>query len=178
MAADRRCAGHDPAVNPHQVREMRDPAFVSNKPTLGMGQVYRDASAEAKRRGDRRVSTEHIALAMLVDPDSETARAVGVSLESARAALDTQDREALTSVGIEVINNPPVISGRLGERLRLTPAGRGVFAGLRREAGGERLGVKHVLLALLSRERPDPAAELFHAIGVDRTEARNRLQQT
>ena len=42
--------------------------MVSNKPRLGMGQVYREASAEAKRRGDRRVSTEHIALAMLVDP--------------------------------------------------------------------------------------------------------------
>ena len=88
--------------------------MVSNQPRLGMGQVYRQASAEAKRRGDRRVSTEHIALAMLVDPDSETARALGVSLASARAALDTLDREALTSVGIEVINNPPSISGRRG----------------------------------------------------------------
>jgi ATP-dependent Clp protease ATP-binding subunit ClpA len=152
--------------------------MLGNQPRLGMGQVYRRASAEAKRRGDRRVSTEHIALAMLVDPDSETARALGVSLESARAALDTLDREALRSVGIEVINNPPSISGRKGERVRLTPAGRGVFTGLRREAGGERLGVKHVLLALLSHERPDPAAELFHAIGVDRTQVSNRLRAT
>jgi ATP-dependent Clp protease ATP-binding subunit ClpA len=150
--------------------------MLSNKPRLGMGQVYREASAEAKRRGDRRVSTEHIALAMLVDPDSETARALGISLESARAVLETLDREALTSVGIDVINDPPVISGRVGERLRLTPAGRAVFTGLRREGGGERLGVKHVLLALLSRERPDPAAELFHTVGVDRTQVRNRLR--
>ena len=151
--------------------------MVSNQARLGMGQVYRQASAEAKRRGDRRVSTEHIALAMLVDPDSETARALGISLESARAVLETLDREALISVGIDVINNPPVISGRVGE-LRLTPAGRAVFTGLRREAGGERLGVKHVLLALLSRERPDPAAELFHAIGVDRAQVGNRLRAT
>lgn len=42
---------------------------------------------------------------------------------------------------------------------------------------GERLGIKHVLLALLSRERPDPAAELFHALGVDRTDVRNRLRE-
>ena len=152
--------------------------MLSTQPRLGMGQVYRHASAEAKRRGDRRVSTEHIALAMLVDPDSETARALGVSLESARAALDTLDREALTSVGIEVINNPPSISGRKGERVRLTPAGRGVFTGVRWEAGGERLGVKHVLLVLLSHERPDPAAGLFHAIGVDRTQVGNRLPAT
>jgi ATP-dependent Clp protease ATP-binding subunit ClpA len=157
---------------------MRDPTMVSDKPRLGMGQVYRQASAEAKRRGDRRVSTEHIALAMLVDPDSETARALGVSLESARAALETLDREALRSVGIDVSANPPAISGRMGERLRLTPAGRAVFTGLRREAAGERLGVKQVLFALLARERPDPAAELFHAIGVDRTQIRNRLRET
>lgn len=150
--------------------------MVSNQPRLGMGHVYREASAEAKRRGDRRVSTEHIALAMLVDPDSETARALGVSLESARAALETLDREALTSVGIDVIANPPPISGRMGERLRLTPAGRAVF-GLRREAAGERLGVKEIVFALLERERPDPAAELLHAIGVDRTQVRNRLRE-
>ena len=149
--------------------------MVGNQPRLGMGHVYREASAEAKRRGDRRVSTEHIALAMLVDPDSETARALGVSLESARAALETLDREALTSVGIDVIANPPPISGRMGERLRLTPAGRAVF-GLRREAAGERLGVKEIVFALLERERPDPAAELFHAVGVDRTQVRNRLR--
>lgn len=150
--------------------------MVGNQPRLGMGHVYREASAEAKRRGDRRVSTEHIALAMLVDPDSETARALGVSLESARAALETLDREALTSVGIDVIANPPPISGRMGERLRLTPAGRAVF-GLRREAAGERLGVKEIVFALLERERPDPAAELLHAIGVDRTQVRNRLRE-
>jgi hypothetical protein len=55
---------------------------------------------------------------------------------------------------------------------------RAVFTGLRREAAGERLGVKQVLFALLARERPDPAAELFHAIGVDRMQVRNRLRET
>ena len=151
--------------------------MVGNQPRLGMGHVYREASAEARRRGDRRVSTEHIALAMLVDPDSETARALGVGLESARAALETLDREALTSVGIDVIANPPPISGRMGERLRLTPAGRAVFTGLRREAAGKRLGVKEIVFALLERERPDPAAELLHAIGVDRTQVCYRLRE-
>jgi len=151
--------------------------MVSNKPRFGLGRVYRDASAEAKRRGDRRVGTDHIALAMLADPDSVTARALGLSLASARTALEALDREALASVGIDVSVNVPAISGRVNERLRLTPAGRAVFTGLRREAVGKPLGVKHVLLALLSRERPDPAAELFHALGVDRTAARNRLQE-
>ena len=115
------------------------------------------------------------ALAMLADPDSVTARALGLSLASARTALEALDREALASVGIDVSVNVPAISGRVNERLRLTPAGRAVPG----SAGGGRrtAGVKHVLLALLSRERPDPAAELFHALGVDRTEVRNRLQE-
>ena len=43
--------------------------MVSSKSRFGLGRVYRDAGAEAKRRGDRRVGTDHIALAMLADPD-------------------------------------------------------------------------------------------------------------
>ncbi len=33
-------------------------------------------------------------------------------------------------------------------------------------------------LALLARQRPDPAAELFDALGVDRAEVRRRLRET
>ncbi|WP_425518082.1 Clp protease N-terminal domain-containing protein [Polymorphospora rubra] len=42
-----------------------------------MGQVYLDANAEAVRRGDRRVGTDHVVLALLADRDSVTARALG-----------------------------------------------------------------------------------------------------
>jgi hypothetical protein len=49
---------------------------------------------------------------------------------------------------------------------------------VRKHANGERLGVQHVLLALLARPRPDPAAELFDALGVDRAEVRQRLRET
>jgi hypothetical protein len=48
---------------------------------------------------------------------------------------------------------------------------------LRKEvAKGDRLGIQHVLLALLCLQRPDPAAELLDALKVDRVEARRRLQ--
>jgi ATP-dependent Clp protease ATP-binding subunit ClpA len=143
-----------------------------------MGQVYLDANEEAKRRGDRRVGTEHIALALLRDPDSSTARALGVSLSSARTALEDLDRQALAALGIEASPVGPVLPGREKDRLRLTPAGREVFTGLRRTAAGERLGVKHVLVALLARQRPDPAAELFAALGVDAGQVRARLDQS
>lgn len=68
---------------------------------FGMGRVYLAAAAEARRRGDRRVSTEHVALALLTDPDSETARALGVSLGAARTALQDLDSKALASLGID-----------------------------------------------------------------------------
>ena len=141
---------------------------------FGMGRVYLDALAEARRRGDRRVGTDHIALAMLCDPDSDTARALGFSLDSARTALQTLDSEALATLGIDAPFVEVATATRTRERLSLTPAGRAIFTGLRR-AAGERRGPKHVLLALLAQQRPDPAAELFDALGVDRDVVRARL---
>jgi ATP-dependent Clp protease ATP-binding subunit ClpA len=140
-----------------------------------MGRIFLDAAAEARRRGDRRVSTEHVALAMLSDPSSVTARALRVDLVSARAVLNDLDRAALATVGIEASFNGPVLPGRANERLRLTPSARAIFSGLRREADGERLSIRHVLLALLRREPPDPAAELFDTLGIDRDAVRDRL---
>lgn len=144
---------------------------------FGLGRVYRDATTEAKRRGDRRVGTEHLAMALMTDPESVTAQALGVSLSAARDALRALDRQALASVGIDADYTGQVLPGREGERLRLTPAARAVFTGLRKEVtNGERLGIQHVLLALLSRTRPDPAAELLDALDVDRPAARRRVQ--
>ena len=55
---------------------------------FGFGRIMLDANAEARRRGDRTVGTEHLALALLADPDSMTARALGVSVADARAAIE------------------------------------------------------------------------------------------
>lgn len=144
---------------------------------FGLGIVYANAGEEARRRGDRRVGTEHIALALLRDPQSPPAQALAVSLPEARAALEELDRQALAALGIGA---EPVGREKTGgdkERLRLTPAGREVFTRLRRVAAGERLGGKHVLLALLTSDRPDPAAELFSALGIDAAQVRARLDQ-
>jgi ATP-dependent Clp protease ATP-binding subunit ClpA len=65
--------------------------MLSTAQRFGLGRVYRDATAEARRRGDRRVGTEHLALALLADPESVTARALGVSLTAARDALRALD---------------------------------------------------------------------------------------
>ncbi|GAB3209450.1 Clp protease N-terminal domain-containing protein [Marinactinospora thermotolerans] len=149
--------------------------MVRTKPQSGMGQVYLDANTEALRRGDRKVSTEHVLLALLTDPGSATARALGVSLDAAREALENLDRDALASAGVHAASAGPVFPGRERDRLPLTPAAKAVFTGLGEQAGRERIGLQHVLLGLLSRRRPDPAAVLLDALGVDRTAVRARL---
>ena len=51
------------------------------------------AREEARRRGDRRVGTEHLVLGLLREP--EIARLLGCDLEAAREALDAMDHDAL-----------------------------------------------------------------------------------
>ncbi|MEU6641672.1 Clp protease N-terminal domain-containing protein [Saccharomonospora sp. NPDC046836] len=147
------------------------------KPQVGMGQVYLDANAEAVRRGDRKVGTEHVLLALLGDPGSVTGQALGVSLIEAREVLERLDRDALASVGVQAAYAGPVFPGREDDRLPLTPAAKTVFTGLRTQAGRDRIGVHHVLLGLLARTGPDPAAVLLDALGVERPAVRARLGQ-
>lgn len=143
---------------------------------VGMGTVYLDANAEALRRGDRRVGTEHLVLAVLSDPDSPAARALGTDLATAREALAALDRQALAAIGLSLPPGQPVLAGNEKDRVKLTPAARAVFTGLRAHAAGRRLGVHHVLLGLLRLRAPDPAAVLLDRLGVDRPAVRRRLE--
>ena len=151
--------------------------ITTSRTRFGLGRIYLSATSEARRRGDRRVGTEHLLLAVLVDADSVPARAFGVSSTTARDALQTMDDIALASLGITAGElGRAVIPGHERDRLRLTPAARAVFTGLRRRAGEDRIAVGHVLLTLLDGVRPDPAAELIDALGVDRDGVRERLR--
>ena len=147
----------------------------ATKQNVGMGRVVMDATQEARRRGDRRIGSDHLLLALLTDEDSVTARAVGVDLSTARGALVELDRRALASVGIDIPVTDTGLTAWRRERLMLSPSAKAVFTGLRTRAKGERLGVQHVLLSVLSLQHPDPAADLLDALGVDRAEVRRRL---
>jgi ATP-dependent Clp protease ATP-binding subunit ClpA len=142
--------------------------------------VLTSAAEEARRRGDRRLGTDHILLGLLAAADSPAARALGLSLAEARAASDALDLAALAAVGIEV--------EFLGEGARATPGRRmppltsGSRAVVKRAIEEARpyksrrtIETGHLLLALLVLERPDPAAELLHALGVDPVAVRKRL---
>ncbi|GAA1088267.1 Clp protease N-terminal domain-containing protein [Nocardiopsis metallicus] len=147
----------------------------------GLGQVYLDASTEALLRGDRKVGTEHVLLALLRDEGSAPARALGtgagVDLASARRALEHLDGQALAALGITPHSPGPVLPGRASDRLSLTPAAKAVFKGLRAEAGKESIGLGHVLRGLLNRTRPDPVCALLDALDVDRDAIRARLEE-
>jgi ATP-dependent Clp protease ATP-binding subunit ClpA len=140
--------------------------------------VVKWALEEARRRGDRRVGTEHLLLGLLRDAGSGAARALGSDLVAARAALDTLDRAALASIGLDLgaASPPYLVASR--KRPPLTSAARAVLSRAIKEAAytkARRPTSKHMLLAILTCEQPDPAAELMAKLGIDPAVVRDRM---
>ncbi len=150
--------------------------------------VYIDAREEARRRGDRKVGTEHLILGLLREP--VLAQAFGCDLQTARDKLDAMDHDALAAVGIgaafkappipieEPIKRPsrPTLKAVLRDRLPMTPAAKTALEESWKERRrGRHVPLQQVLLTVLELDPPDPAAELIAALGVDRAAARQRL---
>ena len=150
--------------------------------------TYIDAREEARRRGDRKVGTEHLILGLLREP--VLAQALGCDLQTARAALDAMDHDALAAVGLgaafnappipidEPISRPsrPALKAVLRDRLPMTPAAkRALEDSYKERRRGHDIRPQQVLLTVLELDPPDPAAELIAALGVDRAAARQRL---
>jgi ATP-dependent Clp protease ATP-binding subunit ClpA len=142
--------------------------------------VLTSAAQEARRRGDRRLGTDHLLLGLLHDTDSGMTQALGVDLEMARSASDSLDRVALEAVGVKVAklgDSPPSAFAR--RHLPLTSGARAVLKSSvdqTRRAKRPHLETRDFLVALLDRARPDPAAELLEALGIDRSQVRGRLE--
>jgi ClpA/ClpB-like protein len=146
--------------------------------------TYMWASEEARRRGDRRAGTDHLVLGLLQEPTIEAL--LDVSLQQARDAMESLDREALGAVGLgpgvdapplpmRQVPNRPTIKGLIG-RLRATPAAKRVL----QEAGkpmrrGKHITARQVLIRILELQPPDPAAVLLSALGVNTSDLRRRL---
>ncbi|HEV7979998.1 Clp protease N-terminal domain-containing protein [Amycolatopsis sp.] len=132
--------------------------------------VVTAALEEARRRGDRRLGTEHLFLGLLHDPDS--AKALGVELESARAALDILDHEALKAIGLD-LGEPQSTALRRHPPLKLSALTSGARAVLDQAvkattAKTRHTGPEYLLRALLTCEPPDVVAELITRLDVDR----------
>lgn len=156
----------------NRVAKARDQRY---GPEYNFGATYYDARDEAIRRGDRAIGTEHLVLALLIDPASPAARALGCDLDSARRALDELDIRALAAIGVQPGITAGPVAVRTSGRLRLTPAAKAVFTGIRDARKNRGAGPGIVLSALLDLPRPDPAAELLAVLGVDPRVARERF---
>jgi hypothetical protein len=151
--------------------------------------TYIHAREEARRRGDRRVGTEHLVLGLLHETD--LAGMLGCDLDAAREALDAMDRDALGAIGIDTaLGAPPVPTrepalggGRasfkavLTDRLPMTPVGKRVLEAAGKDVRPGRWDPRRILIALLSLTAPDPGAALLDALGVDRRAVSERLDQ-
>ena len=144
------------------------------------------AGEEARRRGDRRVGTDHILLALLEDPSIDAV--LGVSLQQARQALESLDHEALAALGLGPGADAPALPMRAvpkkprirdiaqKDRLRMAPAAKKVLEEASKP-NSRRLYVtaQQVLAQILTLQPPDPAAALLGALGVNTSEVQRRL---
>ena len=73
---------------------------IASPQTLHVWALYLRASEEARRRGDRRVGTDHLVLALLQEPSIELI--IGTTLERARHVLASLDRDALAVLDLDV----------------------------------------------------------------------------
>ncbi|MFI6098383.1 Clp protease N-terminal domain-containing protein [Lentzea sp. NPDC051213] len=134
------------------------------------------AQAEAQRRGDRRLSTEHLLLGLLHEPAA--VEVLGVDVVAARAGLDSLDRAALAAIGINTGDFHPTVVPAATKRPPLTTAARAtVFRALKPtpRAKASHPTAEQFVLALLANDRPDPAADLLAHLGVDTEAVRARL---
>ena len=154
--------------------------------------TYIDAREEARRRGDRKVGTDHLILGLLREP--VVVQALGCDLQTARDALDAMDHDALATVGLGAaftappipIDEPvkrqsrPTFKAVLRDRLPMTPAAKTAleksYKEIRRAHHPPQIAAELVvLLDVLELEPPDPAAGLIAALGVDRAAVQQRL---
>jgi len=122
--------------------------------------TYIAAREEARCRGDRRVGTEHLLLALLLEPDL--------------ASVLGEEPVPAPRTGLA---RRPTLKAVLQGRLPLTPTAKKAlevsWKATRR--GRLQLGETYLLASLLELERPDPAAELLAHLGIDQATARKRL---
>jgi hypothetical protein len=148
--------------------------------------IYLRASEEARRQGDRRTGTAHLLLALLEDPSIEVV--LGVSLQQARQALESLDREALGALGMGPGTDAPTLPMRAvpkkprirdimqKDRLRMAPAAKKVLEEASKTNRRKlQLTAQQVLAQILTLQPPDPAAVLLGALGVNSSEVRRRL---
>jgi hypothetical protein len=148
--------------------------------------LYLQAGEEARRRGDRRTGTDHLLLALMEDPSIEDV--LGVTLQQARLAQESLDRDALGTVGLGSGADAPELPMRAvpkkprfrdiaqKDRIRMTPAAKKALEdSSKRNRRRIMVTAQQVLAEILELQPPDPAAVLLQALGVNAPEIRSHL---
>jgi hypothetical protein len=138
--------------------------------------VVRRATDEARFRGDRRVGTDHILLALLAD--SFGTEVIGVGLAEGRESARSLDLRALEAIGVPSAGLYPHDAVRTAGYLPFSAGARDILRRTVQLSAAERarqIGIRHLLAAVLEREGPDPAMAMLAELGVDRKLARERL---
>ncbi len=144
-----------------------DRAVAFDRFTPRAREVLRLAAEEARRLGHGEVRTEHLLLALFVDPDSLAAFALaGAGIDGAAVASRVEATVPASSPGPK------------GE-LPFTPATLDLLRAAVEEAlafGHNYIGTEHQLLGLF-RLPDDPAAAILTELGADRDDLRRRVTE-
>ncbi|MGV9304338.1 MULTISPECIES: Clp protease N-terminal domain-containing protein [Streptosporangiaceae] len=138
--------------------------------------VVAHAPAEARRRGDRRIGTEHLLLGVL--HEAEAAQALGADVESARSALAVLDDAALAAIGVDARGVERAMISAPSKRMPFTSGAKAALSRalvVARRSRARRVTAVHLLVGLLDGDRTDPASDVLTELGVDRVTARARL---
>jgi ATP-dependent Clp protease ATP-binding subunit ClpA len=76
--------------------------------------VFEAAKEEAQMRGQNRVGSDHLLLALLREPEGVASRVLGMDVDQGRHALEQLDARALAAVGVQASEVPPAASSAPG----------------------------------------------------------------
>ena len=100
---------------------------------------------------------------------------------AAHDAADQLDRTALAAIGLTLGESQPARTALGRHAPLMTAGGKTVIQQALAKAAAEKartITSRHLLLALLDRHEPDPAATLLAALSIDQPALRSRLAAT
>lgn len=146
--------------------------------------VLRASRQASEVRFDDHMGTEHLLLGV-VEGGAEGSQLMEVSTDDVRRALDELDQQALGAVGVAV--SLESLPEPVPRRKRHVPFTSGAKQCLKRslevavEMGSGYISVEHLVAAIASGDRRDPAVRVLIHLGIDPVEleldARKALQR-
>jgi ATP-dependent Clp protease ATP-binding subunit ClpA len=139
--------------------------------------VFPAAKEEAERRGQTRVGTDHLLLALLREPGGVASRTLGIDAEQGRRALAQLDAMALVSVGVHAGELEPS-PARRHRRVRFTEGAKSALVrtvNLAKRHEARTITSRDLTAGLVAAEAPDPVVAMLRAAGVDMPTVRREL---